>query len=106
MPRTAKELDNSEIEERADAIRDDLRRTLASAATEPILVLRELIDRLAVDIIVERPNRSLRQVYRVLIDYLEDVADDRTAAADQHRHPNDSRIQRYLSDLFKGFEDD
>lgn len=62
--------------------------------------LLALIERLQVKLVIEDMSRRQRQVYRAIIDYFEDVLEERI---DKDENTDHNNVRRTVSDYVRGF---
>lgn len=82
---------------------DGLKALLGSAWHSDPAEVQALIDRLAVESLIDKVSRPRRQVYRALIDYLENALEDREDADPEEERKRSGR-QSYLQRLIKGLD--
>lgn len=64
-----------------------------------------LLERLRVEIMISRPSRRKRRVYRALIDYIEDVLEERYADEEQDRPEKRKQVMDYIKGVLNSVDD-
>lgn len=82
---------------------DGLKTLLGSAWHADPAEVQALIDRLSVESFIDKVSRPRRQVYRALIDYLENALEEREDADPEKERKRAGR-QSYLQRLIKGLD--
>ncbi|MDF1720145.1 MAG: hypothetical protein P1U65_05700 [Minwuia sp.] len=94
---------DDERQELAEKRLDTIKSILGSAWRSDPVEVQVLIDRLTVETLVDKISKPRRQVYRALIDYLEDALEEREDADPEEVRQRTGR-QSYLQRLIKGLD--
>ncbi len=92
-----------ERQELAEKKLDAIKALLGSAWHSEPAEIQALIDRLSVETFVDKVSRPRREVYRALIDYMENALEEREDADPEEERKRAGR-QTYLQRLIKGLE--
>lgn len=90
-------------QEMAEKRLETIRSLLGAAWRSDPAEVQALIDRLSVETFVDKVSRPRRQVYRALIDYLENALEEREDADPEEIRARAGR-QSYLQRLIKGLD--
>lgn len=103
MTDTRRPVDEDQVQRDFDTI-SEIRRIAWQRKPEDVMALA---DRLRVVLMTEILPRRRRRLYRALIDYFDDVLDDRfEAEAGADRHTARRSALEYVRDMLRGTEED
>ena len=95
-----KQVDEQKVEQDLES----LERFCRTAWQSDLQNVEALIERLQVEMIVQRYPRRKKAIYRAVIDYMEDVLDRRYEKADDDRDTVRQGVLDYVSELIKGLK--